>query len=136
MESKYHSRKAVVDGREFDSRKEAMRYQELRLLERAGEIKNLQCQVRYELIPAQYAAEVRLTGSGKTRVKRKCVERACTYMADFVYQKAVYGSTEDGQKRLAAWEPVVEDVKGVRTEAYRIKRKLFLSRYGIQITEV
>lgn len=102
--SKYHNRKTVVDGIVFDSAKEAARWCELRLLERAGEIQGLQRQVRYELIPKQ---------SG---------ERAVNYIADFVY-------TEAGQT-------VVEDVKGVKTPEYRLKRKLMLWRHGIVIREV
>lgn len=108
--SKYHARKTVVDGIEFDSRKEAKRWQELRLLEKAGAISELKRQVKFELIPAQ-----------KDPVTGKVIERACTYIADFCY-------VEDG-------ETVTEDTKGFRTEAYRIKRKLMLQKYGIRIRE-
>lgn len=107
--SKYHSRKVTVDGITFDSRKEARRYSELLLLERVGAIQNLQRQVKFELIPSQ-------------RIDGKVVERACTYIADFVYE-------ENGRK-------VVEDTKGFKTLDYIIKRKLLLYRYGIQIREV
>lgn len=107
--SKYNSRKITVDGITFDSRKEARRYSELLLLERAGAIQNLQRQVKFELIPSQ-------------RVNGRVAERACTYIADFVYE-------ENGRK-------VVEDTKGFKTKDYIIKRKLLLYRYGIQIKEV
>lgn len=107
--SKYHSRKVTVDGVTFDSRKEARRYSELLLLERAGAIQNLQRQVKYELIPSQ-------------RIDGKVVERPCSYKADFVYAK-------DGKT-------VVEDVKGMRTKEYVIKRKLMLKEHSIRITEV
>ena len=53
MRNKYGNKKTVVDGITFDSRKEAKRYQELKLLEKAGEIKDLRRQVKYELIPSQ-----------------------------------------------------------------------------------
>ena len=76
----------------------------LRILERAGKISNLQRQVKYELIPKQDG------------------ERACTYVADFVYIDA------NG-------ETVVEDTKGVRTDAYKIKRKLMLWVHQIKIKE-
>lgn len=109
---KYHSRKTVIDGQTFDSRKEAARYRELTLLERAGKISGLERQKRYTLIPAQY---------GSVDGKRRCLERAVTYVADFVYQ-------QDG-------ETVVEDTKGVRTKDYIIKRKLMLFVHGIQIRE-
>lgn len=111
--SKYHSRKITVDGIEFDSKKEAKRYTELLLLERAGAIQGLQMQVKYELIPSQ-------------RQNGRVVDRACQYVADFVYK-------ENGKT-------VVEDVKGYRDGgAYRvftIKRKLMLYIHGIRIKEV
>ena len=107
--SKYHSRKTTVDGIEFDSQKEARRFRELCLLERAGKITELQQQVKFELIPSQ-------------RIDGKVVERACTYVADFVYM-------ENGKK-------VVEDTKGFKTKDYIIKRKLMLHVHGIKIQEI
>ena len=106
---KYGNRKVVRDGITFDSAKEARRWSELLLLERAGAIQNLRRQVKYELIPSQ-------------RIAGKVVERACTYIADFVYE-------ENGVE-------VVEDTKGFKTPEYIIKRKLLLWRYGIRIKEV
>lgn len=106
---KYQSKKTVVDGITFDSAKEAKRYAELRLLQRAGQIFELQRQVPYVLVPKQVI-------DGKT------VERPVVYKADFVY-------TENGSE-------VVEDVKGLRTKEYIIKRKLMLWQHGIQIREV
>lgn len=104
--NKYHASKTELDGIRFDSRKEAARYRELKLLERAGEIRDLQLQVPFELIPKQEG------------------ERACTYVADFVYHM-----TDTGKM-------VVEDAKGMRTDVYKIKRKLMLWRHGIRISEV
>lgn len=109
--SKYNSKKTVVDGQKFDSKKEARRYQELLLLEKAGVIKDLRMQVKFTLIPAQ-----------RDEATGKVVERECSYKADFVYD-------EDGKT-------VVEDVKGFRTKEYIIKRKLMMWRYGIRIREV
>lgn len=109
MRSKYHNKKVTLDGITFDSRKEAKRYQELRLLERAGAISDLQRQVAFILIPSQ-------------KVDGKVVERPVKYLADFVY-------TEDG-------EMVVEDTKGFKTADYIIKRKLMLYVHGVQIREV
>lgn len=108
--SKYNSKKTIVDGQKFDSKKEANRYQELRLLEKAGVIKNLTRQVKFVLIPSQRDE------SGKV------IERECSYKADFKY--------EEGLKT------VVEDVKGFRTKEYIIKRKLLLWQYGIRIREI
>lgn len=106
MMNKYGAKKITdpVTGEKFDSKKEYYRWCELRLLQRAGKIADLQRQVKYELIPKQKG------------------ERACTYLADFVYKDS-NGNT------------VVEDTKGVRTDAYRIKRKLMLWVHGIRIKE-
>ena len=109
MKSKYGNRKVYVDGITFDSRREAARWQELKLLERAGSITELERQVSYTLIPPQ-------------RVGKRVVERAVTYIADFRYR-------ENG-------ETVVEDAKGMRTRDYIIKRKLMLYMHGIKIREV
>lgn len=112
MKNKYHNKKVTVDGITFDSVKEAHRYSELILLQRAGKIKDLRRQWKYVLIPSQYA---------EVDGKRKCIERECTYVADFVY-------LQDG-------EIIVEDTKGFRTPEYKIKRKLMLFLKGIRIKE-
>lgn len=102
--SKYGNRKMKSpDGQVFDSVKEFHRWGVLKLLERAGKISDLKRQVKYELIPKQEG------------------ERACTYIADFVYY-------ENGKL-------VVEDSKGFKTDAYKIKKKLMLWVHGIRIKE-
>ena len=106
---KYGNRKIIRDGIEFGSIKECQRYCELKLMQRAGLISDLQMQVPFELIPSQ-------------RIDGKVVERAVNYIADFVYQ----------QNSLK----VVEDTKGMRTKDYIIKRKLMLYVHGIRIVEV
>ena len=125
-DSKYHAKKVEVDGIQFDSKKEANRYKELKLLERAGKIQNLQLQVPFILIPAQYEKHIEHTKRGKEKTVQKIVERKVKYIADFVYH-------QDG-------EIIVEDVKGYREKgAYNIfviKRKLMLERHGIKIREV
>lgn len=122
MQNKYNNKKCTVNGIVFDSRKEARRYQELLLLQRAGVIKNLQRQVKYVLIPAQYESYERYGKNGQ-RLKdgRKLIERECAYIADFVYE-------EDGKT-------VVEDTKGFKTKDFIIKRKLLLHQ-GIRLREV
>lgn len=107
--NKYHARRVKRDGMTFDSAAEYDRWRELLLMQRAGAITGLVRQVRFELIPSQ-------------RVDGKLVERGVSYIADFAYHR-------DG-------ELVVEDVKGVRTPEYIIKRKLMLARHGIKIREV
>ena len=111
--SKFGNKKYTIDGIEFDSKKESQRYCELKMLEKAGKIQDLQLQVEFMLIPAQYR---------EVNGKNKCVERACKYIADFVY-------TENGQR-------IVEDTKGFRTDVYKIKKKLMLYKYDIMIKEV
>lgn len=120
---KYQNKKAEVDGIIFDSQKEARRFKELTLLERAGSIQDLQTQVKFVLVPAQYETIERYGKKGQ-RLKdgQKCLEKECAYIADFVYK-------ENGQK-------VVEDTKGFRTPDYIIKRKLMLYIHGIRIKEV
>lgn len=123
---KYHNIKTKTsDGIEHDSRTEARRWIELKLLERAGEIKDLQRQVKYVLIPAQYETIVRYSKKGE-RLKdgTKLIERECAYVADFVYTDVKTGKT------------VVEDTKGVRTKEYIIKRKLMLYIHNIKIQEI
>lgn len=107
--SKYHSRRITRDGITYDSVKEFSRHQELLLLERAGAIQGLQRQVKFELIPSQ-------------RYGGNVIERPVRYIADFVYQ-------EDGKL-------VVEDVKGMKTKDYILKRKMMLYLCGIRIREV
>lgn len=107
---KYGNRKIIRDGIEFDSIKECQRYCELKLMQRAGLISDLQTQVSFELIPAQ-------------RIDGKVVERAVNYIADFTY------NGQDGVQ-------VVEDTKGYKTPEYIVKRKLLLYVHGIRIKEV
>lgn len=129
IKRKYNNKKIIVDGIKFDSKKEALRYKELKMLERAGIIQDLQRQVKYVLIPAQYepTSEVYTKGKEKGKPKKgKLIERECAYYADFVY-------TENGKT-------VVEDVKGYRDgQAYNlftIKRKLMLYVHNIKIKEM
>lgn len=108
--NKYSNHKIIIDGEKYDSKKEARRHMELILLQRAGEIKNLQRQVKFVLIPPQ-------------KYEGKAVERECAYIADFTYHDAKNG------------EYIVEDTKGMKTKDYIIKRKLMLWVHGIRILE-
>lgn len=117
--NKYKSRKIFQNGESFDSKKEFLRYQDLILLQHAGKISDLRRQVKYTLIPAQREPDA--IGSRGGMKKGRVIERECSYFADFVY-------TENG-------ETVVEDVKGMRTKEYIMKRKLMLYVHGIRIRE-
>ena len=125
MRNKYGNRKIVTADGEFDSRHEYQRWCQLKLLQRAGEITFLMRQKKFLLIPSQYEKYERISEKTGKRLKDgcRCVEKECSYVADFVYYRS------NG-------ELVVEDAKGVRTEGYIIKRKLMLQVYGIKISEV
>lgn len=129
MYRKYNNRKIIVDGITFDSKKEAKRYKELKMLEKAGIIHDLKRQVKYVLIPAQYerTSSVYVKGNNKGKPKKgRLIERECAYYADFVYM-------QDNNT-------IVEDVKGYRDgQAYNlfvIKRKLMLYVHGIAVKEL
>lgn len=94
---KYRNKKVMIDGKTFDSTREGKRYQELKLLEQAGQISHLECQPRFKLFCGQRPI---LFDSG----------RQATYVADFAYF--------DGERR------VIEDAKGFRTPEYKLKRAI------------
>lgn len=126
--SKYNSRKITVNGITYASAKEYRRHRELLLLERAGAIRDLQLQVKFDLIPAQYESFERYSKKTGKRLKdgKRLIEKGCGYVADFVYQM-------DGEK-------VVEDVKGYKNstayDVFVIKRKLMLFIHGIRVKEI
>lgn len=110
---KYRNRKTQIENIVFDSQKEAHRYCELKLLEKKGEISQLQRQVSFELIPAEVGAN-----------KKKL--RSIVYLADFVYLT----------KKNGMLQKHIEDVKGVKTAVYRLKKRLMWHLYRINIEEV
>lgn len=112
MGNKYGAQKIKdpATGYVFDSKKEFIRWCELRIMERSGVISDLKRQVKYVLIPAQ-----------RDNIG-KIVEKECSYYADFEYVDL------KGIK-------VVEDCKGYKTDAYKIKKKLMLWVHGIRIKE-
>ena len=123
--SKYRAKPTYsADGILHPSKREAQRWDELRILGEAGEIYNLERQVKYTLIPAQYETYERYGKRGQ-RLKdgRRLLERAITYTADFKYQNAL-------------GEIVVEDAKGMRVRDFPLRRKLMLWVYGIRVREV
>lgn len=109
--NKYGAKKTIIDGIKFDSKHESLRYVKLKYLERIGQIRDLQLQVPFELLPAQRNENGKVT------------ERAVNYVADFVY------FDHDGNL-------VVEDAKGVKTDTYKLKRKMMRYFKGIEIKEV
>jgi hypothetical protein len=107
--NKYHAKKTVVSGITFDSKAEARRYGQLIMLERAGQVTGITRQVPFVLAP-----KVKLDGD-------KRIKPAMKYIADFVYSD------------LATGRIIVEDVKGVITQAFRIKQHLMATVHGIQV---
>ena len=126
--NKLHTKKITVDGETFASEKEFKRWQELLLLQKAGEISDLQKQVKFVLIPGFFEYHPRYSEKTGKRLKDKkgCVEKESAYVSDFVY------TDRDGHV-------VVEDTKGCRKGAtyklFVIKRKLMLEKYGIKVLE-
>lgn len=118
---KYHNKRVEYEGIVFDSLKEKRRYCQLQLWEKHGIISDLRLQVSYELIPAIYE-DVVVQLKTKTKTEKKLVQRATTYVADFVY-------VQDGKT-------IVEDVKGssnVLTPEFKLKMKLMRYMHGIEI---
>jgi len=120
--NKYHARKVTICGIDFDSKKEGMRYLLLKDMERTGEISNLRLQVPFELLPAIYRDEV-VHLKTKDKIERRLVQRAVTYVADFVY------TDKDGKEH-------VEDAKGLRLPEYILKKKMMLALKGIEVEEI
>ena len=106
---KYRNEKVVIDGHTFDSEREGERYCELRLMQKAGEIDDLQIHPDFVLVP-------NILEEGHV------VQRAVKYTADFSY--------------ISSGCKIVEDVKGVKTDVYKLKKKLMRYIYGIKITEI
>ena len=106
--NKYSNQKVVVDGITFDSKLESRKYIELKLLEKAGYIKDLELQVKFEL--------------QEKYMKRGKTVRAINYIADFDIKK--------GKK-------IIVDTKGFRTDVYKLKKKIFEYKYpDLEIVEV
>lgn len=109
--TKYKSKKTIIDGITFASKKEAKRYSELKLLLKCGQIADLELQKEFILLPSQKGE------NGKVK------ERSVKYKADFVYKD------KNGKQ-------IVEDTKGFKTAEYIIKRKLMLYIHNIEIQEI
>jgi hypothetical protein len=103
---KYKNQPTELDGHRFDSKREANRYAELKLLQMGGKVRGLKRQVRFRIDVHD--------------------EHICDYIADFCYEEL----RKDG-----LWWSVVEDVKGMKTEVYKLKRRLMLAVHNVQILE-
>lgn len=106
--AKYHNKITVYDNIKFDSIKERNYYVKLKLMQNAGLIWTLELQKKYIL-------QKSFTFNGKKI-------REISYYADFVYED------KDGLH--------VVDTKGYRTDTYKLKKKLFIKKFGIDIEEI
>ena len=128
--SKYHNRRIEINGIRFDSRKEAKRYVQLMHAMRVGAIRDLRLQVDFTLQEAY-------TDCHGKRI------RAIRYRADFSYQLTGDFPASISAEDRELWrryiesgkETVVEDVKGVKTQAYKLKEKL-MAKKGVSIREL
>jgi len=102
--SKYGNKKTTIHGITFDSKWESERYLYLKSLEKAGRIKDLELQPRYNILVND--------------------QKICAYVADFKYNK----ENADG-----IWEHIVEDAKGVETPEFKLKKKLMKAVFDIDI---
>ena len=107
--NKYHNKKTVIDGIKFDSKKESQYYLKLKMLEKAGKIRDLRLQVPFVVLETFKVGD-------RTYRKTK-------YICDFTYY--------DDKDKLH-----VIDVKGFHTNEYQLKKKLMAWKYGIEIEEV
>jgi hypothetical protein len=107
--SKYGAVATTVDNVRFASKREAHRYAELKLLLKAGEIHDLEMQYRYPIRSV-------MRGGGTQEI--------CVYVADFRYREGPTGILR------------VEDVKGVKTAVYKLKKRFVEAQYGIEIHEI
>lgn len=109
--NKYKNEEKIVDGIKFDSKLEAKRYMQLKLLQSVGEIKDLRMQAEFVLQPSYK--------------KNNKTIRAIKYVADFVYYDVREGKT------------IVEDTKGFRNDVYKLKKKIFEYKYpDLEIKEI
>ena len=121
MRPKYGNNKIKNAFGTYDSELEWSRFVFLSNRQKEGEISGLRRQVEYLLIPAQYGTEIRHLKT-KDKEVRVLLERPCSYIADFVYERN--GKT------------IVEDCKGAKaiiTETAKIKKKLLLWVHGIEL---
>ena len=101
---KYGNKKVTVQGIKFDSKWESERYLYIKSLERAGRVRNLELQVRFNLLVND--------------------QKICAYIADFRYEK---------ENANGDWETIIEDAKGVETPEFKLKKKLMKACLGIDI---
>lgn len=111
---KYRNKPTIVDGFRFDSKREAARYAELKLLEQAGDIRNIKIHPLFVLLPSFSYAGKQIRG--------------VSYEADFQYEERYRDPDWPCLVEGGCWKTVVEDVKGTETEAFKLKWKFVKSQ--------
>jgi hypothetical protein len=106
---KYRNKKTVLDGITFDSMREANRWRELCLLQKAGHIRDLERQVSFELAPG-----VKFAGAKRAQPPLRLI-------VDFRYTD------------LKACAVILEDAKGIETQVSRVKRHLLKAQRGLEV---
>lgn len=132
--NKYGAKRCEIDGYRFDSLAEGRRYEELRLLLLGGQIRSLVVHPRFALYAPVFGSDYQAPDADEAPLNLKLCEgeygprcwarRIGYYTADFAYEQA------------PKWQAVIEDVKGVRTRDYILRKKLIAATYGIEITEI
>lgn len=125
--SKYNAKPIEIDGVRFASQKEGRRYQELKLLERAGEVRNL-------VLQPEFVLEVASVTNG---VGFRWPRKVGKYRGDFAYEERYEVAARKGTLLpTVKWRAITEDVKGFKTPVYRLKKKMVEAQYGIEIREI
>ena len=135
FKGKFNNKKMSTPDGEFDSKGEWERWLFLKEAERNGQIKDLERQVKFSLIPTQYRTEI-VHLKTKDKEVQMVAEREITYTADLVYRKfkknvpvGMFGDAE-------VWERVVEDFKGYPNDRWPLKKAMMLYFHGVAIREV
>lgn len=134
VKSKYRNQRVVIDGEKFDSKREAAYYQELKLREKAGEVRNIQRQMTFHLCCPQMDETFKQPDS-------PVVHYVADYIADFTFEESFADIQVDGRGRplpsFYVWRKVVVDVKGAKnTQIFALKKKWLFLQHGIDVREV
>ena len=132
---KFNNKRMSTPDGEFDSKGEWERWLFLKEAQKNGQIKDLERQVRFTLIPTQYRTEI-VHLKTKDKEVQRVAEREVTYTADFVYKRpkrvvpvGLFGGAE-------VWERVVEDFKGFPNDRWPLKKAMMLYFHGVAVREV
>ena len=132
FKGKFNNKKMSTPDGEFDSKGEWERWLFLKEAQKNGQIKDLERQVKFSLIPTQYRTEI-VHLKTKDKEVQRVAEREVTYTADFVYKKP---RTTPIDGPCGVYETVVEDFKGFPNDRWPLKKSMMLYFHGVAIREV